>query len=448
MDPSPTVAIVGKPNVGKSTLFNSIIGKRHAVIAEEAGTTRDRVSQKTEMNGYEVILVDTGGIFYGKKKDIESDIQAQAKTAINEADIILFVVDISKNLTVDDFTAANILRKSKKNIILVGNKSDNPEIEKNIFNIYELGFEKPIPVSAIHKTGIDKVKKEIIKKFDELKINKRKKEIPENLINICILGKPNAGKSSLVNAFIGSEKVIVSETPGTTRDVTDTEISYDNEKFNLIDTAGLRKRGKRSRGIEKFSTLRALNSLERSDIVVLLIDAGEGITKQDTHIAQQVLETEKGLIIVVNKIDLFKEKEKMRNNIISSLMRKFSFLSWAPVVFVSAKNKKNIFQIFKIAEKIINERKKRIQTSELNDFLQKITQKHLPASSKIKKPKFMYGSQVDTDPPKFLLFFKNAKNLHFTYPRFIENEIRKKYGFEGTAISIKIKEKAGKISHQ
>jgi len=442
MNPSPTVAIVGRPNVGKSTLFNRIIGKRLAIISKEAGTTRDRITQKFDFNGYEVLLVDTGGLEYDKKENIEADIQTQAKIAIADADLILFVVDISSGLTVDDFTATNILRKSKKNVILVANKCDNPNIEENVYNIYELGFGEPIKLSAIHKTGIDDLFYEIEKKLKELEFKKRtKKKAPEDLINLCILGKPNAGKSSLVNRLTGSEKVIVSEIAGTTRDTTDTELIYQDKKFNLIDTAGLRRRGKRNKGLEKFSVIRSISGIERSDIVVLIIDGKEGVTSQDSHIAQYALEAEKGLILAVNKIDLLEKGEEERGHILRKLQRKFSFVPWAPVIFISAKNKRNTYKILDIATEIMGEREKRISTPELNNFLQKITYKHLPASTKIKKPKFLYGSQVDISPPKFALFFKNSKNLHFTYPRYLENEIRREFGFNGTPINLKIRNK-------
>ena len=298
MDPAATIAIVGRPNVGKSTLFNRLIGKRHAVIAEEAGTTRDRISQKYDCNGYETILVDTGGIETDKKENIEEDIQSQAKIGIQEADIILFVVNLAEDLTSDDFGAVDILRKSKKPIILIANKADNREIEKNIFNIYELGFGEPIAISAIHKHGMEILVGEIEKTLKKLKFKKKKIQVTEkNTTSICIMGKPNAGKSSLVNCLIGSKKVIVSEIPGTTRDATDTELEYNDKKYNLIDTAGIKRRGRIERGIDKFSTLRAISSIERSDIVILLIDGNKGISNQDAHITEHALEAKKGLII-------------------------------------------------------------------------------------------------------------------------------------------------------
>lgn len=442
MDPLSTIAIVGRPNTGKSTLFNRLIGKKKAIIAKKAGTTRDRISQKWNFQGYEVNLIDTGGLEYGKKENIEADVQSQAKLAIEEATLILFVVDSIQNLTVEDFSAANLLRKTKKPVILVANKCDNSAIEENIYNIYELGLGEPIQISAIHKLGIDALENIIAKNLKELGTQKKNAQTDANdeILNICILGQPNAGKSSLVNSLIGEDKVIVSEIPGTTRDSTDTEITFNGKVYNLIDTAGIRKRGKVERGIEKFSILRCLNAIENSDIVILLIDGEKGVTKQDTHIAAMALEEEKGLILAINKIDLFESTEESKTHIFNQLRRNFSFVPWAPVIFLSAKNKKNVHELFSIANEIKASREKRIPTPELNSFMQKIVYKHLPASAKQSRPKFMYVNQVDINPPKFVFFFRNAKNLHFSYPRYIENELRKEFSFIGTPLTLKFKE--------
>ncbi len=442
MDNLPIIAIVGRPNVGKSTLFNRIIGKNYSITANEAGTTRDRISKKVEVNGYEAILVDTGGLESSKKENIEADVQAQSKVAIEDADIIVFVLDSTENLTTDDFAAASLIRRSKKSIILVASKCEKDNLSSNYYNIFELGLGEPVQVSAIHKLGMENLEFEIEKKLKELKFKKRKKKkATSDIPNICILGKPNAGKSSLINSILGSEKIIVSDIPGTTRDTTDNEITFKDKKYNLIDTAGLRRKGRIESGIEKFSSLRTINAVENSDVVVLLIDGGKGITSQDCHIAQYALEAEKGLILAINKIDLFEEKEEERNAIISRLRRRFSFVPWAPVLFMSAKNKKNIYEIFELVDEIKQEREKRITTNVLNKLMQEVTYKHLPASAKIKKPKYLFANQVDVNPPKFVFFFKNAANLHFSYPRYLENRIREEYGFKGTPIHIKVKEK-------
>ena len=439
-----TIAIIGRPNVGKSSLFNRLIGKKYAVTSDVAGTTRDRLFHSYECSDYHTILVDTGGLEYDKKQNIEADVQSQAKIAINEADIVMFIIDNMEELTKNDYLAADILRKSKKEVILVANKCENLATKSETYQYYELGFDHAILISAIHNRGIKELEEEIAKRLKKLKISKKKKQIERSNCSICIIGKPNAGKSSLVNALFGAEKIIVSDIAGTTRDTIDTEIEYNEKKFNLIDTAGLRRPGKIERGIEKYSSLRGLGAIERSDIVVLLIDGTNGITKQDCHIAEYALDSQKGLIIAINKIDLFTDSDEKKGELIWQLQQKFAFVPWAPVVFISTKNKKNIYEILNLSEKIVEERKKRIATPELNKFLQRIMMKHRPASANIRKPKFMYASQVDTNPPKFLLFFKNAPNLHFSYPRYLENEIRKEYGFNGTAIELKFKNQSPK----
>ncbi len=389
MNNLPIIAIVGRPNVGKSSLFNRLIGRRHAIVAEEAGTTRDRIAQKFKCNGYETTIIDTGGIQDDQKNDIEANVQMQAKIAISDADVIIFVTDSVSNLTVDDFKITEILRRSKKNIILVANKCDN--------------------------LGIDKLKKTIAKELKNLHfetVQQKENKVGEKEVytNLCILGKPNAGKSSLINSLLGDDKLIVSEIPGTTRDSIDTLITYEDKKYNLIDTAGIRRRGRVERGIEKFSVMRGISAIERADIVVLLIDGNDRISNQDCNIAHYALEETKGFIIAVNKIDLFEKGEDERERVIRVLQRKFSFIPWAPIIFVSAKNKKNIYELFALADKIMEERAKKIKTLEFNTFMQKITYKHLPASAKFKKPKFIFGNQVDIHPPKFLIFFKFRQN--------------------------------------
>lgn len=447
MESVAIIAIVGRPNVGKSTLFNRLIGKKHAIVSPTAGTTRDRIAQTFDCGGYPCTVVDTGGLENEKKENIEKDVQTQAKLAIEEADLILFVIDNNQELLADDFDAANILRRSKKNVILIGNKADFNTHQSQTHNFYELGFGAPTQISAIHKYGIEDLKEKIVKYLKKEKFKKPTKSIKlteesekKRPCNICILGQPNAGKSSLVNSFFGSEKIIVSDIPGTTRDVIDTEITYEDKKYNLIDTAGLRKPGKVKEKLEKFSTFRCLGAIERSDIAVILIDCTKGIGHQDCHIAQLILEAGKGLVLIINKTDIIEESEDTKNDFIAKLRYKFAFVPWAPILFISGKNKKNIYKIFEIADQIMAERNKRITTSALNNFLQKTTQKHLPASTKMRKPKFMYASQVDTSPPQFVMFFKHASNLHFSYPRYLENALRKEFGFNGTTIDIKLKE--------
>lgn len=433
------IAIIGKPNVGKSTIFNRLLKRNLAITSDIPGTTRDRNIQKISFESYDLTLIDTSGLESETKENMETDMKEQANTAINEADITLFILDITKEADINDLTVAQILRKSKKPVILVANKFDNESLEQNIYSFYELGFGEPIPVSAIHKTGIDHLKEAILKTLKKIKAKKQKviRKKQSGIINICILGKPNAGKSSLLNALCGSKRAIVSEIPGTTRDTVDTEIEYKKEKFKIIDTAGLRKRGKIERGIEKYSSLRTNEMVENSDIIILLIDGKEGISSQDQHITEYAFKYKKGLIIAINKIDLM--DEDLKDRMIRKLKIKFPFLPWAPVIFISAKEKKNTEKVLDISSEIFKERNKRIKTAELNAFLQRLTNLHLPASTKTTKPKFMYATQVEINPPKFVLHFKHPENLHFSYPRYLENSIRKEYGFNGTAIDLVFK---------
>jgi len=427
-----TIAIVGRPNVGKSTLFNRLVGKKIAITAKEAGTTRDRVQQTFDLGGYNVELIDTGGLQTGKKESLEIDTEKQAKIGIEKADLILFTIDTIEPLTADDLLVANILRKSGKPIILIANKCDHPKIEENIYNIYELGFGEPIKISSIHKLGIDELEGEIVLNLKKLKIKKStKKEKEEEIINISIIGRPNVGKSSLVNSLLGEERMIVSEIPGTTRDSADILIEYQGKKINLIDTAGLRKRGRIDRGIEKFSMLRAKESVKRSDVAIIVIDATEPATSQDLHVIEIALKEKKGVILAVNKSDIADGRIAL-----NKISHRCDFLPWAPVVFISAKNKKNTSKLLDLAIEIKEVRKTKIQTSKLNNFLQKAVLKNFPKSTTIQRTKFFYGTQTDINPPRFTFFFRNAKSLHFSYKRYLENELRKEFGFTGTPIVI------------
>lgn len=439
------IAIVGRPNVGKSTLFNRLIRRRLAVISSIAGTTRDRIFENVELGDYQATLVDTGGLIYGKKESIEADTQSQAEIAIEEADLIYFVVDASAELLEDDFAAAKILRKSKKPVILIGNKYDAQEAYDRLLEFYKLGFGEPHPVSAVHNRGIDELRDisaEALKKLEfESGEQENKSHEEHEDVRICFVGKPNVGKSSLVNALLGEERVIVSEIPGTTRDATHTHFMHEDKKFTLIDTAGLRRRGKIEKGIEKFSSLRCFSAIEQSDVVILVMDFKETISKQDMHVMQYIMEANKGIIIVANKTDL-REEEDEKKAFRDKINEKFSFLPWAPILFVSAKNKKNITKIFTFAQEIMAERQKRIPTAEFNNFIKKITLKHIPSGTKRVKPKILYVTQTGINPPEFVFFVNQASALHFSYRRYLENEIRKQYGFDGTCLNLVYRSRA------
>lgn len=442
----PIVAIVGRPNVGKSSLFNRLIRKRLAVTHEQAGTTRDRIYFQITLEGVPAIVVDTGGLEYGKKENIEADIQSQARIAINEADLIVFVVDMIEGLTANDYEAAALLRKSGKNIVFIANKYDHPGTEEHLAEMTKLGFGEPLKVSAIHKTGIEEFRETLGQKLKKAgwKKQQEKAERKEGTVSVCFLGRPNAGKSSLVNAILGEEKLIVSPVAGTTRDSTDTEVVYDEQKYTLIDTAGLRRRGKIEPGLEKLSALRSLEALERSDIACLILDYERGIRKQDLSISSYVQDAKKGLVLVVNKSDLMKDPESDRNRFVRILRHRFDFLPWVPVLFVSALKKKNIEKILEMAQEIYKERFKQIGNDELDGFMKEITHRHIPPKVTLTTPKIYSLEQTGINPPAFTFWVNDDKAFHFSYRRYLENEIRKKYGFNGTGIRLIYKNKLRK----
>lgn len=434
---TPIIAIVGRPNVGKSSLFNRLVGSRWAITSEIAGTTRDRIYHRAQINSLPAILVDTGGLEYGKKENIESDIQTQVHLAIAEADLIFFMIDAKEGLTISDYEAAKLLRKANKEMLLIANKIDTKNAEETLLECSKLGFGDPIGISAYHNSGIDELTEATEEKLKKMGFKKPPEETRQaETTNICFLGKPNVGKSSMVNALLGKHKVIVSHIPGTTRDAIDTEITWNNNKFNLIDTAGLRRRGKIERGLEKLSSFKSLSAIERSDVVCLIIDYSEGVTKQDQHIASYVLEAGKGLILIVNKCDLMEKREEDENRMINILRNKYAFLPWAPVIFVSALKRANVEKILEIAEKIQAERFLKLDNDELQGFMKEITYKHLPPIVGMTKPKFYSFEQVGVNPPTFIYLVNDPRGIHFSYRRYLENELRKRWPFTGTAIKI------------
>lgn len=430
----PIIAIIGRPNTGKSTLFNRLVGSRIAIISKVSGTTRDRIYQFGEINEYKVLFVDTGGMQYGEKDNIESAVHDQAELAIEEADVIVFLVDGSSAATSDDLAVVNILRKSGKSVILAANKSDSGKFSENFPEYYKFGFKDFVQLSAIHSRGIDELEEKIVKIFKSKKIAPIVETAKTSAqINIAILGRPNVGKSSLVNALLGEKRAIVSEIPGTTRDSLDTQIEYKNQTYNLIDTAGIRRAGKRKYFMEKLSVLRGLKALERSDIAVLVIDGSQKVSHQDCNIAGEIVEEKKGLILAVNKTDLFESKDE-EEKYLWSVKANFDFLAWAPVIFISAKTGRNIRQIFDLASQIYAERRKQIPQKELEEFLMDIILEH-PSGIMRKKP-FESAKQTNIDPPEITIITRDPEKFNFSYRRYIENSIRKRYTFTGTAIRI------------
>lgn len=435
------VAIVGRPNVGKSTLFNRLVGKRKAIESDVSGTTRDRIYDSAQIGDFTVMLVDTGGIESGKAgTDMEANIQEQSETAIAGADIIVFVVDVREELTSEDFHAADLLRRSKKTVILVANKCDNPRFEEARFNFYELGFGEPVALTALHSFGIDDLEDRISEELRRLE--KPKEEVQkeeEGRIRIAFLGRPNVGKSTMVNALFGKKMVVVSEVPGTTRDSTEIPFEYKDIPFTLIDTAGIRRRGKVEKGIEKYSILRSMQSIDQADICVLMLDFEEGVTMQDCHVSQYILEQKKGLILVLNKVDQFsgKEREVAEHMIIHQLQKKMDYLPWAPVVFTSALERKNIFQVLELAKEVYEERKKEIPEDELQIWLSHALKKHPPRGSRGKQRFNVLSVRQDgVQPPTFVFSCAWPEIMHFSYGRYLENELRSSYGFTGTSLRV------------
>ena len=432
---TPTVAIVGRPNVGKSTIFNKLVGKKVSIIEDTPGVTRDRIYGTVRYDNYKFHLIDTGGIDLSNE-EFNDEIIIQANIAIEEAEIILFVVDGLEELNQNDFVIRDILMKSGKRVIVVVNKLDNFKREENIYNYYELGFEEVMPVSGEHSIGLTDLLDNIVKDFSEL----TEDETPEDEIKFCLIGRPNVGKSSLVNALLNEEKVIVSPIAGTTRDAVDTKFTYNKKKYVAIDTAGIRKSGKILERIEKYSVLRSMKAIERSDVCLLVINAEEGIIEHDKHIASYALEEGKPIIIVVNKWDTVRDKNDIST--FTKLVRaEFKFLSFAPVTFVSALTKKRIFTIMPEIDKVFENSKKEIKTSVLNEVIRDAVMLKAPPSYKGKRLKISFAQQTGTTPPKFTLFVNSDKLIHFSYERYIENKIRENFDLEGTPIILEYKNK-------
>lgn len=395
-----------------------------------------------------MILVDTGGIETDQKENLEAEMQSQARLAINEADLVLFVIDGQLEPTPDDLETAQILRRNSKKVIFIANKCDNPKFSTQLQTWLELGLGEAFPVSVIHNFGFESLSKEIIQQLKSQGFNPDQTVEPASAenIKIAVVGRPNAGKSSFINAVLGQERLIVSDQAGTTRDAIDIDLTFQNQKFTLIDTAGLRRRGKIEKGIEKYSSFRTIKAIEECDVVCLIMDYQIGIRAQDLHISSYILEANKGLILAINKIDLMEDKETERNRITNILRRRFDFLAWAPVVFISAKNKKNLEAVFKLSKEIQTERNKEISHEELRGFLQETFHKHYPPSVGNRRLFFYDLKQVGQHPPRFEYLVNNPEMIHFSYQRYLENEFRSRFGFTGTAVQFFFKELDKKLA--
>ena len=432
MSKIPTVALVGRPNVGKSTIFNKLIGKKISIIEDTPGVTRDRIYGDVTYNNYKFHLIDTGGIDLSNL-DFNKEIMMQATLAIDEADKILFIVDGKEELNQNDFVIRDMLKKSNKDVILVVNKIDNDKRMDDIYSFYELGFDL-LPISAEHNIGISALLDKVVSNFNPV----NDEDLIDDKIRFCVIGRPNVGKSSLVNSLLNEEKAIVSNIAGTTRDAVDTPFRYEQEDYVIIDTAGIRKSGKIYENIEKYSVIRAMKAIERSNVCVVVINADEGIIEHDKHIASYALEAGKPIVLVVNKWDTVSDKDSI-SEYTKLIRNEFQFLSYVPVVFLSAKTKKRIHTLMPEIKKVYENSKKEIKTSVLNDVIRDAVILNQPPSYKGKRLKIYFVSQKGIVPPTFEFSVNSNKLVHFSYERYLENKIRESFDFEGTPIKIEFK---------
>ncbi|HLQ70843.1 MAG TPA: ribosome biogenesis GTPase Der [Bacillota bacterium] len=426
-----TVAIVGRPNVGKSTIFNRLIGERTSIVEDVPGVTRDRLYAQAEWLNHVFNVIDTGGIDIGNET-ILMQIREQAEIAIDEADVIIFLVNGQEGITAQDEEVAKLLYKSNKPVVLAVNKMDNPEMRMEIYEYYSLGFGEPFPISGSHGLGLGDLLDAVVKKFPIIKQD----DIEEDIISFSVIGRPNVGKSSLVNAVLNEERVIVSDIEGTTRDAIDTKVEKDGDHFVIIDTAGMRKRGKVYETTEKYSVLRALKAIERSDVSLVLIDAETGIREQDKKIAGYAHDAGRGIVIVVNKWDAIEKKQESMKEFETKIREHFLFLDYAPIVFLSAKTKMRLHTLIPAIKLASENHAKRVQTTILNDVIMDALAVKPTPTIKGRRLKILYATQVSVKPPSFVIFVNDPELMHFTYKRFLENKIREAFGFVGTPIKI------------
>jgi len=429
---------VGRPNVGKSTFFNRVVGQKLAIVEDIPGTTRDRLYGEAEWNGRHFTLIDTGGLEFEttKQEETETDeitrqTRGQAHLAIEEADVIIFMVDAKTGITASDREIADILRRTKKPVILAANRADSEERRQNSVEFYELGIGDPIPVSSYHGTNTGDLLDAIT---DQLPNEGTEEE--DNSIRIAIIGRPNVGKSRMLNSILGQERVIVSDVPGTTRDAIDTAIELNDKQITLIDTAGIRRRGHIEQGIEKYSVMRTLRAINRSTVVLLVVDASEGITAQDAHIAGYALDAFKGIVLVVNKWDKVEKDSDTMQEFTTKIRQELEFLSWVPMIFTSAKFGQRVNKALDMALQVAEERNKRISTATLNKMVREAVAEHNPPTKPGKWLKILYATQADINPPTFVFSVNDSKQVHFSYERYLENKLRLAFGFEGTPINL------------
>jgi GTPase len=449
--PKPIVALVGRPNVGKSTLFNRLIGQRKAIVEDLAGTTRDRLYGDAEWGGRNFIMVDTGGLdliaddlaqatpeaVSGFEAGASSrlflrEIRAQVEIAIAEAEVIVFLVDADTGPTAADEDVAAWLRRAQKPVLLAVNKADNPKRRAEVVDFYSLGLGDPIAVSALHGTGTGDLLDAIVAAFPAVESTDEEDEA----IRIAILGRPNVGKSSLLNKLLGEERVIVSEVPGTTRDAIDTRLTYEGLELVLIDTAGIRRPGKIKPGVEKHSFLRAIKAIDRAEVCLLLLDAAEMVALQDAHIASYILEENKSVVVVVNKWDTIDKDTHTMNELTEKIRTELKFLSYVPVLFISAKTGQRVNKVLPLALQVQEERLHRLSTAEVNRLLREAVAANPPKGAHRHRLKFFYATQAGISPPTFVFFVNDASLVHFTYRRYLENRLREKYDFAGTPLKL------------
>lgn len=435
----PLVAVVGRPNVGKSTFFNKIVGRRVSIVEDTPGVTRDRIYAEAEWSGVHFALIDTGGIEPDSKDIILSQMREQAETAMDTSDVILFMVDGKEGMTSADREVASMLMRTGKNVILAVNKIDKHELPDDFYDFYELGLGEPVPISAANMLNLGDLLDRIIESFPE----GAGAEEEEN-IKIAMIGKPNVGKSSLINKLLGENRVIVSPIAGTTRDSIDTPFEKDGQKYLLIDTAGIRRKSKVNENIEKFSVIRAVAAVERCDVCLLMIDAQEGVTEQDKKIAGIAHEAGKGVVVVVNKWDLVKKETNTMNDFRKEIINELTFMSYAPAVFISALTGQRVDNVIAMAKYVAENRAMRVPTGQLNSLINDAIMMKQPPSDKGRRLKIYYAAQVGVKPPLFSFKINSRPLMHFSYSRYLENKIREGFGFEGTSLKFVFREKGEK----